>query len=87
MDKGTEKVIDVSGVCSADEFYDLLGTQIELPAYFGRNLDALHDVLGELPAGECLRIINTEEMAVLMPRFARALKRMSRDLPGVLSCE
>ena len=82
-----EIVIDVSGVCSADEFYDLLGTQMELPAYFGRNLDALHDVLSELPAGESLKIVNVDEMAILMPRFVRALRRMSKDLEGILICE
>ena len=41
--------LDLGNVCGADEFYDLLGQHIELPAYFGRNLDALYDVLTEQP--------------------------------------
>ncbi len=30
---------------SLDEFYDEISSQLSLPAYFGRNLDALWDVL------------------------------------------
>ena len=33
------------GIRSLDDFYDELSRQLSLPAYFGRNLDALWDVL------------------------------------------
>lgn len=82
-----EILIDVSGICSADEFYELLGTKIELPAYFGNNLDALSDVLDEQPKGSQLRIKNLGEMEVLMPKFVRALRRMSEKMPERLVCE
>ena len=82
-----ERIIDVSGICSADEFYELLGTQIELPSYFGNNLDALSDVLGDLPDGEQLRITNIGEMEILMPKFVRALRRMSEKMPERLVYE
>jgi len=32
-------------ICSLDIFYDEVARQLALPAYFGRNLDALWDVL------------------------------------------
>ena len=32
-------------ICSLDIFYDEVAHQLDLPAYFGRNLDALWDVL------------------------------------------
>ncbi len=33
------------GIRSLDDFYDEISRQLSLPAYFGRNLDALWDVL------------------------------------------
>lgn len=35
-------------LASRDALYDFLGERLALPAYFGRNLDALYDVLTEL---------------------------------------
>ncbi len=76
-----EIVLDLENVCTADEFYDLLDEKLDLPAYFGRNLDALHDVLTEICEETELHIINTDSVAAAMPKFYRSLKRMSADLP------
>ncbi|MCR4640451.1 MAG: barstar family protein [Lachnospiraceae bacterium] len=75
-----EIILDLEKVCTADEFYDLLDEKLELPAYFGRNLDALYDVLTEIREETELRIIHTDSAAVAMPRFFRGLKRMAADL-------
>ncbi len=37
--------LDGQGIHSLDDFYDEISRQLSLPAYFGRNLDALWDVL------------------------------------------
>ena len=44
-----EKVfyIDLSGVTTSDELQDLLVKELPLPDYYGKNLDALYDVLTE----------------------------------------
>lgn len=75
-----EIVLDIDNVCGADEFYDLLGKQIELPAYFGRNLDALHDVLTEQPETIKITLVNTDVMEAMAPKFLRKLKRMLEDI-------
>lgn len=38
-------VLDGKKVASMDDFYDALASQLALPDHFGRNLDALWDVL------------------------------------------
>lgn len=73
-----EITLDIDNVCSADEFYDLLGKEIELPAYFGRNLDALYDVLTEQQV--ILKLANTEVMEAVAPKFIRKLNRMLEDI-------
>ena len=74
-----ELVLDIDNVCGADEFYDLLGKQIELPAYFGRNLDALHDVLTEQPETIKITLVNTDVMEAMAPKFLRKLRRVLED--------
>ena len=74
-----EIVLDIDNVCGADEFYDLLGKHIELPAYFGRNLDALHDVLTEQPETIKITLVNTDVMEAMAPKFLRKLRRVLED--------
>ena len=74
-----ELVLDLGNVCGADEFYDLLGQHIELPAYFGRNLDALYDVLTEQPETIKITLINTDVMEAMAPKFLRKLRRVLED--------
>ena len=75
-----ELTLDIDNVCGADEFYNLLGKHIELPAYFGRNLDALYDVLTEEPGGIKITLVNTDVMEAMAPKFLRRLKRMLEDV-------
>ncbi len=74
-----EIVLDIDNVCGADEFYDLLGKHIELPAYFGRNLDALYDVLTEQPETIKITLVNTDVMEAMAPKFLRKLRRVLED--------
>ncbi|MEN6621244.1 MAG: barstar family protein [Smithella sp.] len=38
-------ILDGRDIGSLDDFYDQISPQLQLPDYFGRNLDALWDVL------------------------------------------
>ena len=71
--------IDLTDLESAEEFYKRLGEQIELPDYFGYNLDALHDVLSEMH-GQKIRFTGCDDAMAVMPRFMRGLKRMCAEL-------
>ena len=41
--------IDLKNAKTRADLYDLLEQELPLPDYFGRNLDALYDVLSEIP--------------------------------------
>ncbi|MBP2676159.1 MAG: barnase inhibitor barstar [Deltaproteobacteria bacterium] len=43
--KGKRCVLDGKEVRSLDRFYEEISAQLEFPGHFGRNLDALWDVL------------------------------------------
>ena len=55
---------------------------LDLPPYYGRNLDALHDVLTEARILN-LRIVTgkdtSPEMAAYLPRLARVLEDAARE--------
>lgn len=48
-------VVDLAGVRSATRLHAALAAQLPLPAHYGRNLDAFHDVLTEF--GGCWSIV------------------------------
>ena len=41
-------IVNCKNVCGKADLYDLLESKLCLPDYFGRNLDALHDILSEM---------------------------------------
>ena len=64
--------IDLAGVRSAAKLHDALAAALPLPAHYGRNLDALHDVLTEF--GGSWRIVFRNAGAV-----ARGLRAVCAD--------
>ncbi len=51
--------VDFSSIGSYDEFYEKLKLQMDLPSFFGDNLDALADVIsGALPLPLHLELVN-----------------------------
>jgi RNAse (barnase) inhibitor barstar len=47
-----KRVLDGSGIRTKAEMLDALAVTLDFPAYFGRNLDALNDLVNDLPPGE-----------------------------------
>ncbi len=43
----TEYKLDFAGIQTKEELHDYLAEKLELPSYYGRNLDALYDCLCE----------------------------------------
>ncbi len=69
-------------VGSRRELYDALESHMDLPDYFGRNLDALHDVLLHeiLPAGPVtIEISGFETMRRNIGEYATGLRHMLND--------
>ena len=68
--------IDMAGLYNPDDLYDRLEEYIELPEYFGRNLDALHDVFSEIAEETEFIFTNVQEAEVMMSKYMRNFKRM-----------
>ncbi len=72
--------IDGSTLQSKAQLHDLLATQLDLPAWYGRNLDALHDCLtGPLGQGVCIQLQNTGALRRSFGPWADTLCRMLQD--------
>lgn len=75
--------LDTRHVTSFDEFYDVVATAWALPEWFGRNLDALFDVLGDLAPRPTLIVWDgLRELADVDPVQASAVVEVLRDATG-----
>ena len=78
--------LDISNIHTARALHIYLAYMLELPAYYGKNLDALHDVLCE--ESENLRIVlsgnaASEEMAMYLPRLVCVMEDCAQENPHV----
>lgn len=51
-------ILDGTSIETPDQFHDLFLQALDLPAYYGRNLDALHDCLTDLTGDVTIEIRN-----------------------------
>ena len=68
--------IDLAGIYNPDDFYNRLEEYMPLPEYFGRNLDALHDMFTDIATETEIVFTSTREAEVMMSRYMRNLKRL-----------
>ena len=68
---------DFARLGTADAVYDYLTGELRFPAWFGRNLDALHDCLTDI--GAPTRLVLTGAAAPLAQRFLPVLKDAARQ--------
>lgn len=69
--------LDISNISTVRALHIYLAYRLDLPAHYGRNLDALHDVLGEESEDMRLMLLGepaSEEMAAYLPRLVRVLE-------------
>jgi RNAse (barnase) inhibitor barstar len=75
--------LDTTGVASMSEFYDTVASSWQLPSWFGRNLDALFDVLGDLTTQPTILVWNgLRQLAEVDPIHASAVLDVLRDAAG-----
>ena len=75
-------ILNGAAVNSRSELYDALERYMDLPDYFGRNLDALHDVLLHeiLPSGPLtFEIEGFDALRANIGEYAVGLRHMLRD--------
>ena len=80
-----ELVIDGAALPAAEAVHDLFARALTLPAWYGRNLDALYDVLTE--RGEPLRLLvrNREALAEYAEDLLRTLAEAAAENPALVS--
>ncbi len=77
--------LDVRHIQTVRALHIYLRYQLDLPAYYGRNLDALHDALTQ--ESEARRIVlcadgaASAEMAAYLPRLLQVLEDAARENP------
>lgn len=72
--------LDTRYVQDAEQLYEQMMTGWELPEWFGRNLDALWDVLGDLAASPLLVVWDgCAELSAVDPQLAQNLLELLRD--------
>ena len=72
-----EYQVDLTSVFNADEFHERIGEVVPLPSHYGKNLDALHDVLTESRDWK-LTFTSTTEAEVTMGKYMASLRRMCK---------
>ena len=72
--------LDTSACVDAASFHQALAVQWDLPAWFGRNLDAWWDVLGDLAEAPLLVLWSgVGELAAVDPQLAQSALELLRD--------
>lgn len=69
--------LNVTNIATAKALQIYLAYMLELPAYYGKNLDALHDVLSEVCEPLRIELVGeacSDEMHTYLPRLERVVK-------------
>lgn len=72
-------LIDGAAIRSRDELHDALARQLALPAWYGRNLDALFDCLTEMSEDCEIVLRGPEELFAALGVYADVLQAVLRD--------
>ncbi len=71
--------IDGAAIASREALHDSLAAQLALPEWYGRNLDALYDCLGEISEETELRLVHAPELFAHLGVYADVLQTVLRD--------
>ncbi len=71
-------VLDGMEIRDRGQLHDLLAASLELPDWYGRNLDALYDCLTDIREDTEVRILHREALYEGLKGYAAALERVLR---------
>ena len=77
-------VIDPAHIATVKALHIYIAYMLNLPAYYGKNLDALHDVLAEIGEGTHIVLLAGHaagECAAYMPCLARVMEDAAQENP------
>ena len=71
--------VDLTGVKDREGLHDRIQEALPMPEYYGRNLDAFYDVIGEYGSGWKIVFRGGGELRETMPAYIGALERLCMD--------
>lgn len=74
--------LNVTNIHTVNALHIYLAYMLKLPAYYGKNLDALHDVLGDVDEETCIVLAgdaSSEEMKAYLPKLERVLEDCAEE--------
>lgn len=74
-----EVLLDGRLMVSRESTHDLLTEKLEFPSCYGRNLDALYDLLGEGSGTRTITLTHTQIMLEHLGSYGKGLLKTFRD--------
>ena len=75
-------LLNLSGISSRSEFYERVREAIEVPDYFGDNLDALYDILTEISSETIIKVTGMDSTAPEMESYMKKFRELCEDICG-----
>lgn len=72
-------ILDGEAIGTREQLHEILQRELELPEWYGRNLDALYDSLTDSHERISIEMRNPEALAAHLGRYAKALEQVIRD--------
>lgn len=79
-------LIDLGGIKNKSDLHDLLSESLHFPEYYGRNLDALFDLLTEPHEMWNITFKNTAAAKNVLGDYFRLLKETFTDAEEEIAC-
>lgn len=81
--------INCGYITDEESLHKIFAKSLQLPAYYGKNLDALYDCLTTMPAPSTITLYNVQSMLDNLGGYGRAaiclIERAERENPGRLT--
>ena len=72
-------ILDGDAISTVEELHAALARELDLPKWYGGNLDALYDCLTDLDEETILRVVHPEALEEKLGQTARGLWRVLSD--------
>ena len=75
-----EVILDGALITDRAALHDLLAEKFVFPAYYGRNLDALYDLLSAYPEQVFVTVIHTNRLLENLGRYGKSVIQTLQDI-------
>ena len=73
-------IIDLNGITTRQQFHEQVMQKLPCPEYYGRNLDALYDVITDRSEPVEIVFLQFRDFLHQMPGYAEAVENMCMDV-------